>query len=202
MISLYRPQGSWLHRRVAGHKLIALCLLSVAVFPIESLPVLVMLSAGTALIYLSLGQGGVDELSVVWVLWPWVLVMWLFHALSGDYLLGLVVVIKMLVMILLANLLTLTTRQSDLLIALQRALTPLTWLGLSTRPLALAVSMMIRYIPVLLALFQQHQQAWQARGGGRRGRWRLVVPALIGALQLAEYVGESLAARGGVRGLS
>lgn len=201
MISLYREKTSWLHRQSAGSKLFALCLLSVLVFPISQLFLLTLLGVFTASFYFSLGQGGLREIKTVWLLWPWFLVMWLFHAFAGDPVLGVVVVLKMLLMILLANLLTLTTRQTDLLAALEFMFRPLTWIGLSTRPLALAVSMMVRYIPVLLALLQQHQQAWQARGGAQRGRWKLVVPALIGALKLAENAGESLLARGGVRGL-
>lgn len=201
MISLYREKTSWLHRQSAGSKLLALCLLSLFVFPISRLFPLAVLSVFTVSLYLSLGQGGIREVKTAWPLWPWFLVMWLFHAFAGDPVFGVVVVLKMLLMILLANLLTLTTRQTDLLAALEFMLQPLTWIGLSTRPLALAVSMMVRYIPVLLALLQQHQQAWQARGGAQRGRWRLVVPALIGALKLAESAGESLQARGGVKGL-
>jgi len=202
LISLYRQKTSWLHRLSAGAKLLALCMASVAIFPLDTLSTLAILGLLTILLYASLSDGGLRELKVIVPLWPWFLIMWLFHYFGGDPLIGTVAVLKMALMILLANLLTLSTRQSDLLAAIQYGLSPLSFLGLSTRPLALAVSLMIRYIPVLLALIQQHQQAWQARGGRRAGRWRLIVPALIAALQIAEHAGESLAARGGVRGLS
>lgn len=202
MISLLREQSSWLHRRRAGVKLSALCGLSLLVYPLQSpvelAPLLLLVGAG----YVSLGRGGLGEMWVVRGLWPWFAVMFVIHAFAGQPVYGLVVVLKMLLMILAANLLTLTTRLADLLATLEFALQPLRWVGLSTRPLSLALSLMIRYVPVLLAMLAQHREAWQARGGGEHGRWRLLVPALIGALRLAESAGDALAARGGARGLA
>ncbi len=200
MISLYRPASSWLHNHRAGHKLLALCFVSIFIFPLTSLALLLSLLMLCASMYLSLGKDGLAEMRVVVPLWPWFLMMLAFHWYSGEPVAGLVAVVKMVLMILLANLLTLSTRQSDLLSALQQGLTPITWLGFSTRPLALSVSLMIRYIPVLVLLLGQHRQAWRARGGAERRKWLLVVPALIGALRLADHVGESLTARGGVSG--
>ncbi len=201
MISLYRTGSTWLHRQAAGHKLIALCLISAVSYKFSTMLPILVLALTTALLYASLGQRGLLEMRVVKPLWPWLLMMFVFHWLSGDPLLGLLVVSKMVVLVLLANLLTLSTRQSDLLAALEYGLRPLSWLGVSSRPFALAVSMMISYLPVLLHLFEQQRQAWIARGGGRRGRWKLVAPAMISALKLADHAGEALAARGGVRGL-
>ncbi len=201
MISLYHAGSSWIHRQRAGYKLLALCALSGSFFYVESLPVIGGLAVLTLIAYASLGEGGLVQTKAVLALWPWLLFMWAFHALNGDVYLGAVVASKMLVMVLLANLLTLSTRQTDLLAAIQWALQPLNKIGVSTRPFALAISLMISYLPVLLHVFELHQQAWRARGGAKRGRWRLMVPALLSALALAERAGEALAARGGVRGL-
>jgi len=201
MISLYRQQPSWLHRQRAGFKLSALLLVSLLVFPVKTLAPLGGLAAVLLVLYRALGKGGLAEAKVVIPLWPWFLFICVFHVFEGSYLEGVVVIGKLVLMVLTANLLTLTTRHSDLLSALEVGLSPLGWVGISTRPMALAVSLMLRYVPVLSVLLENNAEAWKARGGGRKGRWRLMVPALIGALRLAEHAGDSLFARGGIRGL-
>lgn len=202
MISIYRRlENSWLHRQRAGYKLLALCFISALIFPLNSLEILVFLCLLSMMVYMSLGAGGLKELKVICPLWPWFAVMWIFHAFDGHYAQGTIVVLKMILMISLANLLTLTTRQSDLLATIEAALAPLSWIGVTTRPLSISVSLMIRFVPVLLVQFNQHQQAWSARLGGKLGRWHLLVPALLAAMRLSQRVSESLWARGGVRGL-
>ena len=55
---------------------------------------------------------------------------------------------------------------------------------------------MIRFIPVMLARFDQLAFAWRARAARRMG-WQVLMPAALAALDDAAHVAEALRARGG-----
>ena len=83
-----------------------------------------------------------------------------------------------------------------MLAVLMRLLSPLTRLGLPGDRIALAVALVIRFIPVLTERITLIRCAWSARSPRPPG-WRLMVPAALAALDEAEHVAEALRARGG-----
>jgi biotin transport system permease protein len=97
----------------------------------------------------------------------------------------------------LANFVTMTSRLSDMISVFQTLARPLAPLGLSPRRLALAMALVIRFIPVMLDRLSQITESWAARSP-RRPSWRVLVPATLAALEDADRVAEALRARGGV----
>ncbi|MEZ0142377.1 energy-coupling factor transporter transmembrane component T [Microbacterium sp. NRRL B-14842] len=97
-------------------------------------------------------------------------------------------------LLLLAALLTLTTRMSDLLEVLQRLLRPLRRVGVDPEAVSMAVSLTLTMVPVVAGFAQRVRDAERARGVrlGVRG----VVPLLVMTLRHADQVGDALAARG------
>jgi biotin transport system permease protein len=95
-----------------------------------------------------------------------------------------------------ANFVTMTTRLSDMMRVIERLLRPLSRLGLSARQLALAVALVIRFVPVMLARAGQIRESWRARSPRRPG-WRILVPIILSALDDADHVAQALRARGG-----
>lgn len=196
MISLYLAERTWLHRVPAGWKLLALALISLAVTPLNSLPLMTLLLVAVLALYASLGRGVLARIALLRPLWPLFVILLALHAWNGDIAFGLVVSLRIVAMVLLANAVTMTTRMDAMMDAVEPLLRPLTFFGVSPRAVALAVAMMIRFVPLLFALWEALNESWRARTG-RRGGWRLLAPFCIQTLRLSHHTAEALAARGG-----
>lgn len=186
-----------LHRLPAGVKLAGLMAISMALYPVDQplwlLPVLLLSVAG----YASLGPGGLQRLTLVKPVLPFLLLILAFQTWTQGWADGLVMLQRILIMVLLANLVTLTTPMDAMMAAVMPLLRPLRWIGVAPHRIAFAVALLVRFVPVLMALTASLLEAWRARGGGRR-QWRLAVPLLINAIRLSDHVAEALAARGGI----
>ena len=196
MISLYLPERTWLHAVPAGWKLLVLALISLVAAPLDSLPVMAGLLLAVLALYASLGKAALRQIALLRPLWPLFLILLAFHWWNGYLLAGLVVLARILAMVLLANAVTMTTRMDAMMDAVEPLLAPLRLFGVSPRAVALAVAMMIRFVPLLFALWEALNDSWRARTG-KRGGWRLLAPFCIQTLRLSHHTAEALAARGG-----
>jgi len=198
MLTLTSPQKTIFHKIPAGQKLLALCVVSTALFQIESLIVLTCLTfAGIALYFsqgLSFAKFGARML---WPLWPFVLMIGLYHGITNDIEAGGEIILRMLIAVALANLLTMTTPLNDMIDVLMRLLRPVNWIGMSTKPVALTIALFIRFIPTLIERGITMHAALRARSTGKSG-WRIIVPLTLSVLNDAEHVANALRARGGV----
>lgn len=196
MISLYLPERTWLHGVPAGWKLLALALVSLAVAPVDSLALMAGLVAAVLVLYASLGRAALAQIALLRPMWPLFAILIGLHWWNGDVVFGLVVCLRILAMVLLANAVTMTTRMDAMMDAVEPLLAPLAWFGVAPRAVALAVAMMIRFVPLLFALWESLNESWRARTG-RRGGWRLLAPFCIQTVRLSHHTAEALAARGG-----
>lgn len=197
MLTLTSPVETWAHRVPAGLKLAALALATTGLFALKTPLPLGLAGLATGALYLTGGREfAASGLRLLWPLWPFVAIVGLWHLWSGDIPGGLVILMRMVAAVALANFVTMTTRLSDMLTVFQWVARPLQPLGLSPRRLALAAALVIRFIPVMLDRMGQIRQAWAARSP-RRPRWRVLVPATLAALDDADRVAEALRARGG-----
>ncbi|KGK41117.1 hypothetical protein LH51_17170 [Nitrincola sp. A-D6] len=197
MISLYLAQKSWLHRLPAGVKLLSLAAISLLLYPVEQPLVLLLVLMATLLAYVSQGRAALHQLLALKVLLPLFALIFLLQWWSIGFAAAAVLIMRMLTLILLANLITLTTRMDDMMDAVMPLFAPLRLLGVDTRRIAFAVTLLIRFIPVLMAVVSHLMDAWKARGGGRK-LWRLAIPLTIQSIRLSDNVAEALAARGGI----
>jgi biotin transport system permease protein len=197
MLTLTSPVEIWAHKMSAGPKLAALALATSALFALTSpLAMVVALSLAAAL-YLTGGRVfAATGLRLLRPLWPFILIVALWHLWTGDPGGGAVIVMRMATAVALANFVTMTTRLSDMIAVFQWLARPLAPLGLSPRRLALALALTIRFIPVMLDRLAQITDSWRVRSP-RRPRWRVLVPATLAALDDADRVAEALRARGG-----
>ena len=197
MLTLTSPHETALHRVPAGVKLAWLCLFTVALFRLSAPGMLALVALVLVAAHLALGReiagAGARHLRP---LWPFVLVVAGWHLLTADPQGGAVVILRMGTSVAAANLVTRTTRLSDMLSVLLRLLSPLSRIGLPGERVALAIALVIRFIPVLSERVILIRSAWSARSPRPPG-WRLMVPAALAALDEAEQVAQSLRARGG-----
>jgi biotin transport system permease protein len=196
MLTLTSPVETWAHRLPAGGKLLALAFATTALFLIGSPLALSGALAATGGLYLSGGARFAGTgLRLLWPLWPFVVIVGLWHIWTQDLTGGAMVLLRMVTTVALANFMTMTTRLSDMLSVFEALARPLARV-LPPRQLALAFALVIRFIPVMLDRLDQISASWRARSP-RRPRWRVLVPATLAALDDADRVAEALRARGG-----
>jgi biotin transport system permease protein len=108
---------------------------------------------------------------------------------------GLTVAASLLVAVLAAAVVTLTTGTEDMLDALVAAARPLRRLGVDPERIALTLALALASIPVVARLAADVRQARMARGADRSLR-AFAVPLVIRTVRHADRLGEALRARG------
>ena len=195
MIALYRPGNSLLHRAPAGLKLAVLAVgaLALSLYPHDAVSVAVSLALVLALYAVS-GLPFRTPFLEIWRLRWIILVLTTALVIFVSPLAAWISTGRVVAVLLLAILLTLTTRMSDLLAALHRLLQPFRRFGLDPDAAALTISLTITTIPVIAGFAERVREAERARDV--RLGVRTVVPLLVLALRHADDVGDALAARG------
>ena len=197
MLTLTAPIDTWAHHYPASVKLALLCLWTAFLFQLTApLP---QTFAALSILTLTASCGTLffkTALNLLRPLWPFVLIVTIWHLWQRDLSGGTTVILRMLTTIAAANLVTMTTRLSDMIAVITRLTRPLARLGLSPATIALAIALVIRFIPVMLHRMSQIRDAFRARSSGKTG-WRILTPALLAALDDADHTAEALRARGG-----
>lgn len=198
MISLTSPVRTMAHSWPAGAKLAALCVATVVLFSVQKIGWHLAFMTATALLYALPGRvffrSGMVRL---WGLWPFVALIFVWHVITHDIATGAAICFRMVTAVGLANLVTMTTRLSDMMDVVRVLLSPLNRFGLQSHRIELAMALVIRFTPVLALKGQALVAAWRARSPKRPG-WRIIIPFAVLAIDDAEHVAEALRARGGV----
>ncbi|WP_292909683.1 energy-coupling factor transporter transmembrane component T [Microbacterium sp.] len=103
---------------------------------------------------------------------------------------------RVIAIVLLASLLTLTTRMGELIEVLRGLLAPARRFGIDPESVTMTIALTITMIPVVAGFAAQVREAQRARGA--RSGLRGVVPLMVRTLRHADEVGDALAARGAV----
>ncbi len=120
-------------------------------------------------------------------------IIFLAQGLINSWELGLLVVVRFGALILAASLVTLTTLTSDLVSAIERALSPFSrWV--SVEKVSLAISLAIRFIPVIATLTKEVREAQRVRGL-ERNIFAVAMPVVIRTLKMGDQIAEALDAR-------
>lgn len=197
MLTLTSPVETPLHRLPAGAKLAALCAVTVLLFRLNDPAPLALVALGLALLHLALGRAfAAHALRLLRPLLPFAVVIALWHLWQADLRAGAAILLRLGAAVACANLVTMTTRLSDMIETLARLSRPFRALGLNPRLLSLSVALVIRFVPVLSERLARITEAFRARSPRRAG-YRVVLPAALAALDDAAHVAEALRARGG-----
>lgn len=195
MIQMYRPGTSIVHRMPAGAKLAIFAALGIGLsaYPHDAWSVGVTVSGACALFALArlpLRVLAAEVWRLRWLVLVLGAALWIFVSPLAAW----VSTARVISLVLLASLLTITTRMGDLLDVLHRMLLPLRRLGVDADAVSMAISLTITMIPVVASFAHEIRDAQRARGVrlGIRG----VVPLLVRTLRHADDVGDALAARG------
>lgn len=197
MLTLTSPVDTWAHHLPAGPKLGLLCLWTVLLYALSSPAALTVAAVAMLALLASCGRTFLTTaLKLLRPLWPFILIVALWHLWLRDLPGGAAILLRLITAVAAANFVTMTTRLSEMIAVITRLARPLGRIGLEPATLALAIALVIRFIPVMLLRMAQIRDAFRARSPRRPG-WRVLVPALLAALDDAEQVAEALRARGG-----
>lgn len=195
-LGIYQPGTSALHRLPAGPKLFLLVVAIVAVTVFVRAPLHLLPAVACVILLYAIARIGPRTAwrqlrTVMWML----LVIGVFQLIFAGWERALVVCGTLLIAVALAALVTLSTRVSDMLDAVTRALRPLRRIGVDPERVALVLAMTIRCIPLLAGIIGQISEARKARGQANSLR-AFAVPVVVNTLLTADAMGEALAARG------
>lgn len=198
MISLTSPVKTWAHPLNPSLKLSCLCATTILLFALDGIVWHFAILALVFGLYLSAGktfaQSGLTNLKPLWF---FVLVIAVWHVLIGAITDGLVILLRLMSAIALANFVTMTTSISEMMDVLKKLFSPLQRFGISTHKLELCVALVIRFTPEITRKGTLLSQSWRARSRGRP-TWRIVMPFTVLAIDDAENVALALKARGGI----
>ncbi|HEX6954320.1 MAG TPA: energy-coupling factor transporter transmembrane protein EcfT [Agromyces sp.] len=194
MIGAYVPGSSPLHRLGAGWKLM---LLAASVIVVAMLPEWWMAAIALGVAIALFAVAGIPWRVAVRQLVP---VLWILaiaaplNALFSGWESALAMSLRVSAFVALAAVVTLTTRVSAMLDAMQRALRPFGDRVDADR-IGLVLAMTVRAVPLMVEIVRAVLEARRARGA--EGSMRAVaVPVVVRALQTADGMGEALIARG------
>jgi biotin transport system permease protein len=195
MTGLHHYPPIWLHRVPTSFKLLALAVVSIMILQIGNL---VLLSAALAAVtgfYFAHGVHYALRLRLVAPLWPVMLAIFAAQYFSGGFDTAIALVLRMVLMILLADIVTSSTPMQAMMDTLVVLMRPFRFASATPHKIAFCVALTIRFVPLLLDLWRQQSEAWRARTG-RRPSWNLIAPYLSSVLRMADRLAESLDARG------
>lgn len=184
-----------MHRAPAGLKLLLLVVAGAAAFLVDGLLVLGGAAVGVLALYVLAGLGP----RLLWlqlrpVLWL-VLGFGLLHGVLNGWRPAILVVGTIIVLVLLAGLVSTTTRTTALVDALVSVLRPLRRLGVDPDRVALVLGLSVRAVPVVAGIAGEVRDAQRARGVRVDVR-TFGAPFLIRSLRHADALSDALRARG------
>ena len=196
MIGLYHPGTSLLHRTPAGVKVLVFAALTLAI-ALTAGGVWTLPAAGclTAALYLLAGLGIRPLLRQLCAARWIVLVMLVTQVIFLPVLVALTNTGRVLIVIVLAALITLTTRIPALLDATEWALAPFRRFGVNPAAIGLLLALTITAIPVIGGFAADIREAQRARGAPVRLQ-TFVVPLLVMSLKHSDELADALTARG------
>lgn len=178
----------------APWKLLLLAIAGVATFYIQSLLGLASLLGFTLVLF---GFANIS-FKLVWQqvrpILPLLISLLILQGLLQSWHLAWAGVLRILLLVGLASLVTFTTRMSDMIDTLECGLQPLARLGVQPARVSMMLAIAIRFVPVLLEQTQAIREAQWARGLDRHVL-ALLVPLLIKTLKLADDLTDALDAR-------
>jgi len=191
---LYIDGNSVLHRAQAGPKILAMVALGTGVFMVPDWPVVSLVLASVIALYRLSGFG---FRVIIAQIRPMAWLLAIFFAVQlwlNDWQAGLLVITRIAAIVMFASLITLTTKTSDMLASLELALRPLKPLGVNPEKVSLAISMVLRFIPVIATVASEIRDAQRARGLDR-SILAMIVPLIIRTLKMADDVADAIEAR-------
>ncbi len=193
-ISEYLPGHSFIHRTPPGLKILILAVLGTLLFVY---PNMIFSASALAVVVVLYPLAGINAKVMLAQIKPIFAILVLLFAVQlwmVNWQSGVLVVLRLSALMLTASLITLTTRSSDMIDALEKRLTWLYFIGINPAKISLALSLALRFIPVLAAITQEVREAQKARGLNN-SVIAVAIPVIVRTLKMADNIAAALEAR-------
>lgn len=194
MLSDYIPGHSIIHRLPPGMKILTLALLGTLLFIFPrletSLAALLLVGLCYPLARISPRIMLLQLKPLLWVLALLFAVQWWMVSWQS----GVLVISRLAALLLMAALVTLTTRTTAMIDALEKGLFWLRYMRINPAKVSLALSLAMRFIPVLAAIVAEVREAQKARGLDR-SVIAIAIPVIVRTLKMADDIAVALEAR-------
>ncbi|MDR0296929.1 MAG: energy-coupling factor transporter transmembrane protein EcfT [Rickettsia sp.] len=190
----YYQYNSPIHRLSPKIKLYSLIIFSSLLFLISNLFLLTTSLLFTFLLYFIAKvplQKLLIQLRPIAVI---LLIIVLLHIFTANWIVGIQVVIRFSTLVLFASLITLTTRISEMIDSLNEILVLLSYVGVNHKKVSLSLSLAIRFIPMIVSIFQEITIAQRTRGL-ERNFIAILIPVIIKVLKTTENIAEAIESR-------
>jgi len=195
LTSTYVEGSSFLHRARPGVKLLGMLVVTTAVVVVPSPAALAVVAGGLVAVTLAACLGVRTLWALVRPLRWLVLLLTPVQVWTAGWERDVLVVGGLVVAMVAAGLVTVTTRVADMMDAIIAALRPFERVGVDAERVGLAMALTIRSIPVIARTLTECGEARRARGLERSPR-ALLVPFVVRTVRHAERMGDALVARG------
>jgi len=191
---VYVHADSPIHTLRPGIKLLALVALSTAIVLVADVRVVLAGLVVTVALYRLAGL----PLALCWTqirpLLPIIAILGVVQFFTTDIFGAVLVVARLSMLVLLASLVSITTRVSDMIDTIGRATQPLAYLGISPTRIGLTISLALRFIPLIAEQLEEVREAQRARGL-ERSFHALIIPLMVRTLKMATEIGDAIEAR-------
>lgn len=191
---LYLDRDTWVHRVPAGLKLACVVVLGSVVFMLDSFAVVGVALALVVLLFIAARVPA----DVAWrqfrVAVPMLLIIFAAQLWLADWQLAVMVVVRFALLIGFASLVSLTTRTSAMIDALESFLSPLGKLGVNVGKVSMTLALAIRFIPEVIQITRDVREAQRVRGL-ETSLFAVAMPVIIRLLRAADDVADAIEAR-------
>ncbi|MHB2263881.1 energy-coupling factor transporter transmembrane component T family protein [Aliihoeflea sp. PC F10.4] len=195
MISTYQPGTSIVHRLPAGSKIFALAAAGTALFFVSGPALLAACVLVVLILYPVAGLSLRDAAATMRPLVVILVLLVLAHVWLNDWQIAIASGLRLVALVLLAGIVTLTTPASAMMAAIEKGLSPLARLGVDVEKISLALSLALRFIPMIASVGAEVREAQRARGLDG-SLVALAVPLIVRTLKMGEEIADAIDARG------
>ncbi len=122
------------------------------------------------------------------------IIIFIVHSLVNSWIEGVYYIIRLTTLFLFSSLVTLTTKTSEMIEAIESFFKPFCKFGFDNKKIALGISLGIRFMPLIKNIYQEVSIAQKARGVDKN-LIGLLVPIIIRTLKMADNIADAIEAR-------
>ena len=195
MLALRFPHPTALDNVPASLKLLLLAAATSGIFFISTLGTMFLIFLAITTFHFLFGwQIFTFSLNLLKPLLPFIIIMVFWHLYSRDLTGGLLIIMRLLLIVSLANLVTCSTKTSEITEIIDKILRPMQFLNINTQAISLSVIIFIRFTPIVLERHHILSLAYKCRSG-KRPSWQLILPLILSIMDDADHVAQSLKSR-------
>lgn len=184
----------WAKKTPISVKILFLFALGLFVFFFTHIDIMAITFLSMLIAYPIVGFSLTSPLKNLVKLWWLLLGLFLVQWLTIPWTDSLAITLRLAILLLAANLLNATTKASDMLDAFERFFMLFKPLGINPKKIALALSLTLRFVPVLKTIADDIYEAQKARGL-ERSFLALFIPLLIRIVKMGDDVAQAILAR-------